>query len=54
MLTVLSAHLDALTPIEREQVDTAATIVRDFRTRVRTGGLNLGGRTTTPAPAVLS
>jgi hypothetical protein len=54
MLTVLSAHLDALTPIERDQVETAATIVRDFRTRVRTGGLNLGGSAITPAPAVLS
>ncbi|WP_041292287.1 hypothetical protein [Kineococcus radiotolerans] len=43
MLTLLSAHLDALTPVER-----------DFRTRVRTGGLNLGGGATTSGPAVLS
>jgi hypothetical protein len=53
MLTVLSTHLDALIPIERDQVETAATIVRDFRTRVRSGGLNLSGSATTP-PAVLS
>jgi integrase-like protein len=53
MLTVLSTHLDALTPTEREQVETAATIVRDFRTRVRSGGLNLGGNATTMPTAVL-
>ncbi|WP_380161931.1 hypothetical protein [Kineococcus sp. R86509] len=54
MLTLLSTHLEALTPVEREQVETAAAIVRDFRTRVRTGGLNLGGGAITPAPTVLS
>ena len=43
MLTVLTTHLDALDPVERQQVETAAGIVRDFRTRVRGGGLNLGG-----------
>ena len=54
MLTLLSAHRGALSPVEREQVETAAAIVRDFRTRVRTGGLNLGGSATTSSPAVLS
>jgi hypothetical protein len=44
-LTVLTTHLDALDPVERERVETAAGIVRDFRTRVRCGGLNLAGST---------
>jgi hypothetical protein len=54
ILTVLTAHLDALDPVEREQVETAAGIVRDFRTRVRSGGLNLGGNATTKPTAGIS
>jgi hypothetical protein len=48
MLDVLTGHLDALGPVERERVETAAGIVRDFRSRIRSGGLNLGGTTTLP------
>jgi hypothetical protein len=44
MLDALTAHLEALDPTERERVETAAVIVRDFRNRVRSGGINLGGR----------
>ena len=43
MLSTLTGHLDGLEPVERERVVTAAEIVRDFRNRARSGGLNLGG-----------
>nr|GID83602.1 hypothetical protein Ade03nite_25260 [Actinoplanes derwentensis] len=51
MLSVLTGHLDALDPAERERVETAADIVRDFRSRIRSGGLNLAGTTTLPTTA---
>jgi integrase len=42
MLDTLNTHLEGLDPEERERVQTAACIVRDFRNRVRSGGLNFG------------
>jgi hypothetical protein len=46
MLSTLTGHLDGLDPVERERVVTAAEIVRGFRNRARSGGLNLGGMNT--------
>jgi hypothetical protein len=46
MLSTLTGHLDGLDPVERERVVTTAEIVRDFRNRARSGGLNLGGMNT--------
>jgi hypothetical protein len=43
-LSNLESHLAALDPVERERVDTAVQIVRAFRNRMRTGGINLGGK----------
>lgn len=43
ILNLLDDHLGELDPAEREKVETAATVVRDFRTRVRAGGINFGG-----------
>lgn len=42
ILRSLQDHLDALPPAERESVDTAAAIVRDFRNRSLNGGINFG------------
>lgn len=43
MLRTLEGHMNALGPAERERVDTAVKVVRDFRNRVRSGGVNFGG-----------
>ncbi|MDH2413939.1 tyrosine-type recombinase/integrase [Nocardioides sp. CER19] len=42
LLGTLVAHLDSLAPDERARIATAADIVREFRTRARAGGVNLG------------
>lgn len=39
---VLRDYMDSLDPAERERVDTAAIIVREFRNRMRSGGINFG------------
>ena len=42
ILKMLQNHLDELSDEERERVLTAAQVVREFRDRVRSGGVNLG------------
>ncbi|NQU36769.1 MAG: hypothetical protein HQ526_04125, partial [Actinobacteria bacterium] len=43
MLDNLNELLDGLEPSERERVELAAQVVRQFRNQVRSGGINVGG-----------